>query len=331
MSKKTSEQAGTHSESGLAVTESGAYLPLAKKKREMENGLTKGAPVFVRVATDSWSLGTLLENPSADGCLVKMNDEGSDAAPRRVGLCELAPANSSSSPDEQDICSLSFLHEPAVTHNLRVRYDRGEIYTRAGPVLVAVNPFENLGGLYSAEKAACYAEAEATRFSSPSTSSSSSTSSASPLVLPPRLADLRPSARPRFAVLVSGVWAKAPICSALEREEEGEGEEESRGEGARWTRRESGSGDGNSEDGANQNRPSSSSSSGGGCIRAPSIHIIGKRDYVAPLSRKLARAFSNSVVVEHAGGHVVPRLPPDDLATLRAFLGSQLQAGNSSL
>ena len=176
------------------------------------------------------------------------------------------------------------------------------------------------------------AEEEGRRVSSSSnasTSSSSSTSSASPLVLPPRLADLRPSARPRFAVLVSGVWAKAPICSALEGEEEGEGEEESGGEGARWTRRESGSGDGNSEDGANQNRPSSSS--GGGCIRAPSIHIIGKRDYVAPLSRKLARAFSNSVVVEHAGGHVVPRLPPDDLATLRAFLGSQLQAGNSSL
>ena len=188
----------------------------------MENGLTKGAPVFVRVATDSWSLGTLLENPSADGCLVKMNDEGSDAAPRRVGLCELAPANSSSSPDEQDICSLSFLHEPAVTHTLRVRYDRGEIYTRAGPVLVAVNPFENLGGLYSAEKAACYAEAEATRFSSPSTSSSSSTSSSTspPPPLPPHIFE---TASRAYSAMVSSGLSQSIIISG----ESGAGKTES--------------------------------------------------------------------------------------------------------
>ena len=122
-------------------------------------GLSKGAPVFVRTGIDVHSLGMLLEKPSAcaeSDCLVQLSDEDS---PRRVALRDLAPANSSSS---EDICSLSFLHEPAVTHALRVRYERNEIYTRAGPVLVAVNPFQTLEGLYSAEIAARYAEQEAT-------------------------------------------------------------------------------------------------------------------------------------------------------------------------
>ena len=155
------------------------------------------------------------------------------------------------------------------------------------------------------------------------TSSTSSSSLSPPLVLPPRLAGLKPSARPRFAVLVSGVWAKAPICSALEREEEREGGEG----GARWTRREGGSG---SIEAGGGERPRASSPAGG-CIRAPSLHVIGQRDYVSPLSRRLAEAFVNSVVVEYPGGHVIPRLPPEELATLRAFLRSQAQASASSL
>ena len=170
--------------------------------------------------------------------------------------------------------------------------------------------------------------------STSSSSSGSPSASASPLVLPPRLADLKPGDRPRFAVIISGVWAKAPICSALEREEEKEG---GSGGGARWTRRESGSGSGGSDDGAGgeqqQQQPGAASNNNNntGCIRAPSLHVIGRRDYVAPLSRRLAAAFRHAVVVEHAGGHVVPRLPPAELATLRAFLGSQQQALASSL
>ncbi|KAI8866136.1 hypothetical protein GQ42DRAFT_151142 [Ramicandelaber brevisporus] len=55
-----------------------------------------------------------------------------------------------------DLTSLSHLHEPAVMHNIRVRYSQHNIYTYSGIVLIAVNPFQRVS-LYSQEYIEAYA------------------------------------------------------------------------------------------------------------------------------------------------------------------------------
>lgn len=50
-----------------------------------------------------------------------------------------------------DLIGLTHLHEPAILHALRLRYDSGVIYTSTGPILIAINPFQKMDGMYSPE------------------------------------------------------------------------------------------------------------------------------------------------------------------------------------
>lgn len=49
-----------------------------------------------------------------------------------------------------DLIGLTHLHEPAILHALRLRYDADIIYTATGPILIAVNPFKKMD-IYSME------------------------------------------------------------------------------------------------------------------------------------------------------------------------------------
>jgi myosin-5 len=49
-----------------------------------------------------------------------------------------------------DLIGLTHLHEPAILHALRLRYDADIIYTSTGPILIAVNPFKKMN-IYSTE------------------------------------------------------------------------------------------------------------------------------------------------------------------------------------
>ncbi|KAI5424027.1 hypothetical protein KIW84_030299 [Lathyrus oleraceus] len=49
-----------------------------------------------------------------------------------------------------DMTKLSYLHEPGVLENLKIRYELNEIYTYTGNILIAINPFQKLPHLYDA-------------------------------------------------------------------------------------------------------------------------------------------------------------------------------------
>ena len=54
---------------------------------------------------------------------------------------DLVPANPGVLDGAADLTGLTYLNEPSILHGLALRYAEDAIYTHAGPVLIALNPF----------------------------------------------------------------------------------------------------------------------------------------------------------------------------------------------
>ncbi|XP_033126279.1 unconventional myosin-VI-like [Anneissia japonica] len=61
------------------------------------------------------------------------------------------PAEDDDSKTVQDNCALMYLNEATLLNNLRLRYAKNEIYTYVANILIAVNPYKDMKGLYSTE------------------------------------------------------------------------------------------------------------------------------------------------------------------------------------
>ncbi|KAK7273558.1 hypothetical protein RIF29_14614 [Crotalaria pallida] len=86
-----------------------------------------------------WELGKIITSSGTesvislpDGKVLKVKEES------------LIPANPDILDGVDDLMQLSYLNEPSVLYNLQYRYSQNMIYTKAGPVLVAINPFKKV-------------------------------------------------------------------------------------------------------------------------------------------------------------------------------------------
>ncbi|XP_072937506.1 unconventional myosin-Va [Epargyreus clarus] len=106
---------------------------------------TKGARIWVEHPIKVWESATVTADYRSGVLIVKLDQSG-EIRQLKIADERMPPLrNPSLLIGQNDLTSLSYLHEPAVLHNLRVRFcDRNAIYTYCGIVLVAINPYYEL-------------------------------------------------------------------------------------------------------------------------------------------------------------------------------------------
>ncbi|EAW48729.1 myosin VI, isoform CRA_b [Homo sapiens] len=69
---------------------------------------------------------------------------------------QVFPAEEDSKKDVEDNCSLMYLNEATLLHNIKVRYSKDRIYTYVANILIAVNPYFDIPKIYSSEAIKSY-------------------------------------------------------------------------------------------------------------------------------------------------------------------------------
>lgn len=108
------------------------------KSGNVEYALTKGFRVWCHLSSGEWKDGKI-ESAFTEDALVMLADDNVVIVPRE----NILPANPYILEAVGDLTRLGFLNEPSVLHNLQTRYLVDKFYTKAGNVLVAINPFKD--------------------------------------------------------------------------------------------------------------------------------------------------------------------------------------------
>lgn len=94
---------------------------------------------WIQLPNGNWELGKILSTSSSETVISLP-----DGKVLNVKTESLVPANPDILDGVDDLMQLSYLNEPSVLYNLHYRYNHDMIYTKAGPVLVAINPFKKV-------------------------------------------------------------------------------------------------------------------------------------------------------------------------------------------
>ncbi|GFZ12563.1 myosin 2 [Actinidia rufa] len=101
--------------------------------------IKKKLRVWCRLPKGQWELGQIQSTSGENATVLLL-----DGTVVKVSTGELLPANPDILEGVDDLIQLSYLNEPSVLHNLQYRYSHDMIYSKAGPVLIAINPFKDV-------------------------------------------------------------------------------------------------------------------------------------------------------------------------------------------
>ncbi|KAE8023021.1 hypothetical protein FH972_008775 [Carpinus fangiana] len=94
---------------------------------------------WIQLPNGNWELGKILATSSSESVISLPGGKVLN-----VKTESLVPANPDILDGVDDLMQLSYLNEPSVLYNIQCRYNQDMIYTKAGPVLVAINPFKKV-------------------------------------------------------------------------------------------------------------------------------------------------------------------------------------------
>ncbi len=151
--------------------------------QQKKSRMTVGTSVYVRDSHYSWIPATIESEPDDKKkvrvrvkfpsdweeytTIPKGGEAGKLKLERTINLSDYSneelpiqnlEADGVSAARKNDMADLANLHEAAILYNLKARHSDGNPYTRVGDIMVAVNPFQWIKGLYSEEKRSFYAK-----------------------------------------------------------------------------------------------------------------------------------------------------------------------------
>ncbi|KAM9315750.1 unconventional myosin-VI isoform 2-T2 [Gastrophryne carolinensis] len=107
-----------------------------------------GKPVWAPHPSDGFQLGLIVDIGPDSLTIEPLNQKGKTfLAP----INQVFPAEEDTSKHVEDNCSLMYLNEATLLHNIKVRYSKDKIYTYVANILIAVNPYFDVPKLYSSD------------------------------------------------------------------------------------------------------------------------------------------------------------------------------------
>ncbi|KAM4694168.1 unconventional myosin-VI isoform 7-T8 [Discoglossus pictus] len=107
-----------------------------------------GKPVWAPHPSDGFQLGNIVDIGPDCLTIEPVNQKGKTFL---AAINQVFPAEEDTTKHVEDNCSLMYLNEATLLHNIKVRYSKDRIYTYVANILIAVNPYFDVPKLYTSD------------------------------------------------------------------------------------------------------------------------------------------------------------------------------------